>query len=395
MGENKDTVLLSCDKTVQYSNNCVIIDENEIQDLKGKTPEDYAREKMREYYIRFFSSHFENLVLLTGAGSSVGIGKEGKKGKNRKELWKSVQDSVTVKILKKLCKNIKYDYPDNQDGDIELILSKAEKAKEYKTGIAKIIDKIKDQIKVDCSLELPESSPHEILLQKITSRKLRDPRVKIFTLNYDTLFEQAAEKGGFTVLDGFSYANPRSFNGMYFDYDFVIRENSRIENEENYVPRVIHIYKLHGSLDWEKDGSEIIKSNSAYIKDPLIIYPNYDKYESSYKQPYFEMMLRFQQVLRKDNTVLLVVGFSFYDKHITSIIMEALKTNPSFRMVVVVKSLADIRDYEELKNNISKGKLMLISESYEDFVRFYPFPQTYQSDFLKESVKDIIVEKNE
>lgn len=381
-------ILLTYDKSIEYDNSKVFIDGQEDQNLGSAVAEEYAYEKTREYYKRFFSTHSENFIVLTGAGSSVGIGRNGKKGKTRAELWESVKNTVAEKSLKELCGKIKYDYPDGTDaGDIEAILSKAEKAKEYVADITDVVKKIKDHIKTVCSLKIPDAAPHQLFIQKITSRKLRDPRVKIFTLNYDTLFEQAA-RDGVIVIDGFSYENPRSFNGVNFDYDFVIRENSRIEREENYVPRVVHIYKLHGSLDWERKDTEIIKTKEEEVKDPLIIYPNYEKYEVSYEQPFFEMMLRFQQVLRRENVTLLVIGFSFYDKHITAIVKEALKTNPNFRMVIITKDLSQITGFEEFRVNIRGGNLVMIDETFEEFVKHYPFPQVYQSDLLKSEPKE-------
>ena len=388
----KSLILLSHDKSIEYDSKQVFIDGQPEQDLKNKKPGDYAREVAREYYKKHFSAHFENFIVLTGAGSSVDIGKGTNKGKTRSGLWDSVKSEVTEGTLKELCEKIKYDYPSQGCGDIEAILSKAEKAKEYVEGIDGTVKKIKDEIKKVCSLKIPSASPHQLFMQKITKRKLRDPRVKIFTLNYDTLFEQVAQNG-FTVLDGFSYSMPRVFNGAYFDYDFVIRENSRIEKEENYVLRVIHIYKLHGSLDWDKQDDEIVKADESKVKDPLIVYPNDEKYEVSYAQPFFEMMLRFQQALRKENVMLLVIGFSFYDKHISAVIKEALKTNTSFRMVVVTKNISDVTDFGEFKEGISRGNLVLIDETFKDFADQYPFPKVYDSDSLGLDMGNI--DKNE
>lgn len=380
MSKEFKEILISHNQCIIFNSDEVVISEEHIKEFGGKTAEEYARNKMRNYYNNFFSSHFENLTILTGAGSSVGTG-EGKKGKTRQGLWDSVKKKVSENSLKDLCKKIKYDYPEEGLGDIEAILSKAEKAKDYVTGINEIIQDIKDQIKEDCSLSIPSNSLHQLFINKISSRKLRDPRVKIFTLNYDTLFEQASNKG-VIVIDGFSYGNPRTFNSTYFDYDFVIRENSRIEKEENYVPRVLHIYKLHGSMDWERKDNETIKSLEQEIKNPLIIYPNDEKYEVSYIQPFFEMMLRFQQSLRKDNVLLIVVGYSFYDKHITAVIKEALDTNSSLRMVIVTKNLSEINHYSEFKEKVNNGNLILIDENFEDFVKYYPVPQIYQNELL-------------
>ncbi|MDA6239272.1 hypothetical protein OSK14_24960, partial [Escherichia coli] len=43
------------------------------------------------------------------------------------------------------------------------------------------------------------------LLQKMGRRRVRDPRLKVFTTNYDLAFETAASELGMMVVDGLSY----------------------------------------------------------------------------------------------------------------------------------------------------------------------------------------------
>jgi hypothetical protein len=237
-------------------------------------------------------------------------------------------------------------------------------------------------------LQLPSNSPHQLFLAKLTARKLKYSRVKIVTLNYDTLFEQAAVQGGHTIIDGFSFSFPRTFGGRYFDYDLVIRENSRIENEENYVGKLFHLYKPHGSLDWKKSESAVIKDNSC--NDPLIIYPRDSKYENSYEQPFFEMMSRFQQSLRVKNSLLISIGFSFYDKHIRAMILEATVINPSFRLLVVDPSIAYNSHMEELRSLASeRNNIVLINENFVDFASEYPFPQSYLTSDEKNNLENL------
>lgn len=97
------------------------------------------------------------------------------------------------------------------------------------------------------------SAPHKDFLNKVTARKPSDVRVQLFTTNYDTLFEQAANQSGFVIIDGFSFTHPREFAGKWFDLDIVNREKTRIKQEESFISKVFHLYKLHGSLNWTKD----------------------------------------------------------------------------------------------------------------------------------------------
>ena len=145
--------------------------------------------------------------------------------------------------------------------NLESLLSMANAAKEYVTDkdidIKTMIDEIQQLIKESCELVLPDDAPHLPFLEKITKRKVTLPRVKIFTLNYDTLFEQAALKKNFTLIDGFSFSFPRYFSGRNFDYDIVLRNSSRVKEEDNFVTRVLHCINHMGLLIGKKRIEEL------------------------------------------------------------------------------------------------------------------------------------------
>lgn len=358
--------------------------EKEFEPSDTQDKEQYAKQTQRNKYSSILNKQYENLVVLTGAGSSVGIGKSAIKGKLLGQLWDLVKEELTEEKLTKFCEIVKYTDKDD-DGkyikNLEKLLSIASAAKDFITDskgvdIEDSIHKIEETILKNCCLELPDNGVHEKFLEKIVKRKVTLPRVKIFTLNYDTLFEQAGRKGNHTIIDGFSFSQPRVFSGRNFDLDVVIRAKSRLKEEDNFISRVFHLYKLHGSVDWEKSGERIFQKERA--SKPLMIYPKDSKYESSYEQPFFEMMSRFQQELRKENVVLLCIGFSMNDKHIVTVIKEALEQNPSFQLILVNRS---IRTEGELKwlFELAKEKtnIALVSELFTDFVNHYPYLKSY------------------
>ncbi|MCD8290143.1 MAG: SIR2 family protein, partial [Prevotella sp.] len=328
----------------------IIQKQRQQQDISNDIKE-YAHKLKRDIYCKKLNYQIENLIFLTGSGTSYKFGNEGKQGELMSGLWDSAIEKLGTKDnLDAFCKKIKYTEMDNGNvykKNIEKLLSLAERAKEYVDGkvyetgkgdnkkewkITDIIKLIKEMIKDKCNLHFNndnDSLTHEAFLNKITKRKGSLPRVKLFTLNYDTLFEQAARKGNYTIIDGFSFSLPRTFSGRYFDYDVVIRDKSRIKNEENFMPRVFHLYKPHGSVDWKRVGDMIIQEDADKIDvmESMLIFPEEDKYEHSYEQPFFEMMSRFQSALRLQNTTLITIGFSFGDKHILSMICEAIEQN--------------------------------------------------------------------
>ena len=122
---------------------------------------------------------------------------------------------------------------------------------------------------------------------------------------------------------------------------------------------------------------------------PLIVYPASDKYESSYEQPYFEMMSRFQQALRRENTLLIVLGFGFRDKHIQNVILEAVNQNPSFQLVIVNYNRNKTIDREELKEyfdgNEVKRNVSIVFDTFKNFTESFPENKTYS--FNEESIQ--------
>ena len=252
-------------------------------------------------------------------------------------------------------------------------------------------EKLEKQIASACTLQLDENNHHHALcLQKLLARKNSDPRVQLYTTNYDKLFEQAAQNIGATIIDGFSFTLPRRFSGNNFEKDIVYRERTRVKNEESFVPNVFQLYKLHGSIDWEKDENGSIIQNENTEK-PCIIYPASDKYESSYEQPYFEMMAHFQQTLRKEGTLLIVVGFGFKDKHIQNVIKEAVTQNPNFHLLIVCyekgkgitkELLPDFIKQDENEENIKViyNNVSILHSTFKDFVENYPLNQSYNTD---------------
>jgi hypothetical protein len=96
------------------------------------------------------------------------------------------------------------------------------------------------------------------------------------------------------------------------------------------------------------------------------------------------MMSRFQQALRKENTLLIVIGFGFQDKHIQNAIIEAVDQNPSFQLVIVNYSTSGSIDKAALGAFFSdadkwevKRNVSIVFGTFGEFTRNYPTNQTY------------------
>ena len=261
-------------------------------DMNEKILSNKALEITQTFYIKSLEKlvSAEKLLVLTGAGSSKDDKLFG--GKLMWELWKIIselknQDFNFELFLDKL--SISQDIRDKSD--LEMVLSKAKLYLEFKNDatVSNDVKTIEETILKECSFSLNDKSIHLDFIKKLTSRKSKQSRLKIFTTNYDRAFEEAGAEGSYVIIDGFSFTQPRKFSGKYFDYDIVIRENSRTSSTENFANNVFHLYKLHGSVNWEKRANDIVQIDSP--SKAMMIYPNSNKYESSYEQPYFEMMI--------------------------------------------------------------------------------------------------------
>lgn len=321
----------------------------------------------------------EQLLVLTGAGSSIGFS-----GKSMKELW-GIATEITEEnyTFENLLTTLEIPIKVKTDTDLESLLSRAKLYLNFKedTEVKAFVEKIEQMIYMQCNFQLNDKSVHLEFIKQLTNRKSKQGRLKVFTTNYDTAFEQAGSEGGYVLIDGFSFTQPRKFNGKYFDYDIVIREGSRIAADENFASNVFHLYKLHGSVNWEKRAEEIVQVDNP--EKALMIYPNNNKYESSYEQPYFEMMSRLQSELRKKGTnTLIVVGFSFADKHIFTMIKEALNHNASLNLIVVEpfikpdinENFKYLYEYAEKSNQV-----ILVGEYFKEFVGQMPKSNYFNS----------------
>lgn len=367
---------LETDSTDLYINDIkyVLKDNENFKDIAEKQKRDYYRKKLEKLLLS------DNLLLLTGAGTSIGYG-----GKIMADLWSEaelIKHCVGEEEgdFTKFCQAINFDI---NNKDLEALLSESEinikSSKQLPIWFSEFKTKIEAMIKTECSFNLTNFENHLLLLQKLTQRKVSKSRLKIYNLNYDLSFEQAAQKGGFTIIDGFSFTQPRVFNGRYYDYDIVRRENSRISAEENYVDNVFHLYKPHGSVNWCKSGSDIIQRNKEELFHAVMIYPNATKFEHSYEQPFFEVMSRLQIELRKtSSTTLIISGFSLADKHIMTMVREAIRQNSSLNVIIVNRSIqytevekekewSFYRDLARLSPHVT-----LVAEEFANFVKNIP-----------------------
>ncbi|MBI2254763.1 MAG: SIR2 family protein [Proteobacteria bacterium] len=310
-------------------------------DAESKVAERGSQEQVDSALINVLSA--SNFLTLTGAGVSLSARNPNGKPQapSMSDLWNGVRDAVGDEPFKDVCAK----FPKAKlDDNIEKLLSVCKVYLELNETAG---DEDKDVGAVKAFVQAAEAciltrvdfanrdttlTAHETFVRKIGRRGFRKSRAKIFTTNYDLTIEEAARRLRFTIIDGFSHTLDQVYDRQHFDYDIVRREASK--DAPDYISNVFHLYKLHGSTDWRRTDSDIVRSRDNDVGKPVLIYPRSSKYQEAFEPPYLDMMGAFQASLREPDTSILIVGFGFKDDHISRPIISALESNLSLRLVI-------------------------------------------------------------
>lgn len=229
-------------------------------------------------------------------------------------------------------------------------------------------------IAISCNVNLPPSplimadgviTPHESFLAKLVARDPQSGRARIFTTNYDTLVEQAVDRTGILCWDGFTGSIGRRFDPATYDLDFHY-PGDVTEGRVRRYDKVVHLYKLHGSINWRRSEgngrgpygvafdprplpaeAQVLKAiqDNAERANSLIagtfqsgenlaILPTSAKYAESLAMPFAHLFRLLNHALSQPQTVLMIIGYSGWDRHVNRIIEDAL-ANPGFTCVIL------------------------------------------------------------
>jgi SIR2-like protein len=141
--------------------------------------------------------------------------------------------------------------------------------------------------------------------------------LEVFTVNYDLVIEMALEQLRVPYFDGFLGALSARFHT-----DLV---EGRAGMDAESVPAFFaRLWKLHGSVNWEWEGREIVRRGQAVASGrPAAIYPSEAKYEESRRMPFLVLHDRFRRALNEPETLALISGYSFCDDHLNDFIFNA------------------------------------------------------------------------
>lgn len=354
---------------------------------KAFTKIDFQRvisEKIRKIV---YGEKYSNIVFLAGAGASV-VGGNSNYGKT----VKMIADDIFVKLdmsddlysLEELAKMCRYkdgnilekekfgesDTPRLDDGfNLEDFLSTLFHYRPYvpdtdtdkfNNSIKKILQLIKEN--TNYSYDSKELK-HGTLLNFLSNLSGKDGnKFSVITTNYDVLIEEAAAANNFVIFDGFNFTPLPKFDSNIFEWNLVKEVQNINTREVEYKDKTFNLVKIHGSLTWEKqDDGTILRKDKDSITDTdkmVMVFPSSDKYAQSYQEPYFELFTKFQDLIKRPNTLLISSGFSFADVHISKMVTQALKNNTSLKLLVTDFNIDPNREYSE-----AEGKFKLIDEA--------------------------------
>lgn len=252
----------------------------------------------------------------------------------------------------------------------------------------------------------------QAIIQK-RKTNLISKQANIFTTNMDLFNEFALENQAIIYNDGFLGRLNPEFDTTNFNNS--IKKTSSYFEYQTDLP-FFNLFKLHGSLNWKMGANDKIfydnnlsclhKINEILIKDEdlleieytkkirgkekwypytveelndniaskkikrkkahqdfldeydklVMINPTKDKFETTTRKlVFYELLRMFSNILEKENSVLIVFGFSFADEHICEIVQRVAKSNPTLLILIFaynVESQKQTAAYLNERNNI-------------------------------------------
>ena len=136
----------------------------------------------------------------------------------------------------------------------------------------------------------------------ILYNKINNKNLYVFTTNYDRAIEKFCEKNEIECCDGF----------VSTEWNKSVYKNNFEPKTNNYLK----LYKLHGSLNWRRDGKDIKCIDTDQKGDDndnnFWIYPTLSPKDEEKNYPYKDYVDEFKKFTSKNN-ICIVIGLSFRD----------------------------------------------------------------------------------
>ena len=395
--------------------------DSQEEQQKVFTKIDFQRMISGKIHRIVYGEKYSNIVFLAGAGASVTQDLNPNFGKTVKmiadDVFSKLDKSDGLYTLKELASQCRY-----KDGNI--LDKESEETETYKlsdsfnledflstlfhyrpyvpdtdkdkfnNSIKKILQLIKEN--TNYSYDSKELK-HGKLLNFLSSLSGKDGnKFSVITTNYDVLIEEAAAENNFVIFDGFNFTPIPKFDSSMFEWKLIKEVQNINTREVEYKDKTFNLLKIHGSLTWEKqDDGTILRKNKDSIIDTdkmVMVFPSSDKYAQSYQEPYFELFTKFQDLIKRPNTLLISSGFSFADVHISKMITQALKNNNSLKILVTDFNIDPNREWNKENNSYDVIKESDSRYNYNWAELVHLMDQGYPISFLKATMNDNLVD---
>jgi hypothetical protein len=221
--------------------------------------------------------------------------------------------------------------------DLEQALSKAQLPENLERSVIRVAwQKVHDDDHAMFqSIVARKSVPHlEKLFRHLFDSTKR--HVHVVTTNYDRLVEYSANAAGYGFTNAFSdgYVGTRA-----------VEEPSRACRYRCSHPertRVVHVWKVHGSVDWfsDVDGRVMCLPSATadtLALDPVIVTPGTSKYQKTHAEPFRTVIGEADRALGSAPSFL-CVGYGFNDAHIHPKLTERVQ-NYNKPLIVLARAL--------------------------------------------------------
>ena len=193
----------------------------------------------------------------------------------------------------------------------------------------------------------------------------------------------------------------RCFRPEVYEYDLYYPGQS-VTGKVHRAEKVIKYYKIHGSLSWISTNPTF--SNTYGIKEvplndnfncdgeqEIMIYPCVSKKSFTLDFPYSELFRQFAQAINQPQSVLICIGYSFYDEHINDIIHQALSI-PSFTLIIINYSpkIDPESPIGQLKA-LNDKRIIILDETDKNQSTFTGFVTNILPDLYEEEDNEMII----
>lgn len=202
------------------------------------------------------------------------------------------------------------------------------------------------------SVRSPNFDYHVRFFQGLKRRTFGLPStVWIFTTNYDVVLETAAARAGVPLENGFSGTTTG-----FLDIGRFGQVHGAIDGQRflPYAGLVVKLVKLHGSLSWYFDGSQVLEqhpSSLAPTSPRTMVLPRRRKVMETLSAPYDQLFALASRTIGNECRYLISCGFSFGDEHINqNILLPSLRAGRCRLTALCGLDPPGLTDFKKLPN---------------------------------------------